>query len=96
MGIFIAPRGTTAVQGIPMGRLRALELRPSGGFQQPTSGTVKGDGSQRTFVWATAPNAIAVDGAVIQKVSSDGTVNWTGTTTTILTIGPTFDIFGLA
>lgn len=66
----------------------------SSGFQTPT-GTV--DGSNKTFVFLTAPSAISVDtGRIIQKVSSDGTVNWTGTTTVILTIAPTFDIIGIA
>lgn len=67
----------------------------SGGFQQPT-GTV--NGSNQVFVWATAPKVIIVDqGRPMQKVSSDGTVNWTivGTTTT-LSIAPTFDIFGIS
>ena len=65
----------------------------STGYQQPT-GTV--NGNNQTFVWATAPKAIVVDqGRTMQQTSSDGTVNWTGTTTTILTIAPTFDIFGV-
>lgn len=74
-----------------------LTLTFSGGsggsaFQQPTSGTV--NGTNATFVWATAPNTIVVDGGrTIQKVSSDGTVNWTGTTTTVLAIAPNFDVF---
>lgn len=64
-----------------------------GPFQQPT-GIV--NGTNKVFVFTTAPNIIAVDnGRVMQKVSSDGTVNWTGTTTVTLTIAPTFDIFGL-
>lgn len=67
----------------------------SSGYQQPSSGVV--DGSNQTFVWATAPNVIVVDqGRPMQKVSSDGTVNWTGTTTTTLTIAPNFDIFAVS
>lgn len=65
-------------------------------FQQPTSGVV--DGSNQVFVWTTAPTVIVVDqGRTMQRVSSDGTVNWTvvGTTTT-LAIAPTSDIFALA
>ncbi len=66
----------------------------STGFQQPT-GTV--NGTNTVFVFTTAPKVISVDqGRVMQKVSSDGTVNWTGTTTVTLTIAPTFDIFGIA
>lgn len=65
------------------------------GYQAPTSGTV--DGVNQTFVWASAPNVIVVDqGRPMQKTSSDGTANWTGTTTTVLTIAPTFDIFATA
>lgn len=65
------------------------------GYQQPLTGAV--NGSNTTYTWTTAPNAISVDqGRVMQKVSSDGTVNWTGTTTTVLAIAPTFDIFGIA
>lgn len=65
------------------------------GFQQPTSGAV--DGSNKIFVWATAPNSIIVDqGRGMQKVSSDTTVNWTGTTTTTLKNAPQFDIFSTA
>ncbi len=59
-------------------------------FQQP-SGTV--NGSNTSFVFSTAPNIISVDGITMNKVSSDGTVNWTGTTTVSLTIAPIFDIF---
>ncbi len=65
----------------------------SGGFQQPT-GTV--DGSNTVFTWTTAPQVIVVDqGRPMQKTSSDGTVNWTGTTTTTLTIAPNFDIYAV-
>lgn len=65
------------------------------GFQAISSGSV--NGSNTVFTWATAPNAIVVDnGRIMQKVSSDGTINWTGTTTTTLAIAPTFDIFGVA
>jgi hypothetical protein len=64
------------------------------GYQAPLTGAV--DGSNATFTWATAPNALSVDGKIIRKTASDTTVNWTGTTTTILTIAPNFDIFGVA
>lgn len=68
---------------------------PSGGFQQPLTGTV--DGTNQTYTWTTAPNVLEVDqGRAMQKVSSDGTVNWTGTTTTVLTIAPNFDLFAIA
>lgn len=62
------------------------------GFQTPTSGVV--DGNNATYIWATDPNIIVVDeGRAMRKTSSDGTINWTGTTTTVLTIAPTSDIY---
>jgi hypothetical protein len=82
----------TTVNGI-----KQISASASGGsgFQQSTSGVV--NGSNQIFIWATAPNVIVVDqGRPMQKVSSDGTVNWTGTTTTTLSIAPTFDIFATA
>lgn len=67
----------------------------SSGYQVPTSGVV--NGSNQVFVWATAPSVIVVDqGRAMQKTSSDGTVNWTGTLTTTLTVAPTFDIYATA
>lgn len=79
-GITITPNsnGTTTISG-----------SSSTGFQQPTSGAL----NQSTFVWATAPNVIVVDGVPRQKVQTDGTINWTGTTTTVLAQWPSFDIF---
>ncbi len=64
------------------------------GYQTPTSGAV--NGSNQTFVWSVAPKALAVDGMVLNATSSDGTVNWTGTTTTVLTVAPNNNIFGIA
>lgn len=64
-------------------------------FQAPSSGVV--DGSNKTFVFATAPNVIVVDqGRAMRKTSSDGTANWTGTTTVILTIAPNNDVYATA
>lgn len=58
------------------------------------TGTV--NGVNATFTFAAAPSVIVVDqGRSMQKVSSDGTINWTGTTSVVLTIAPNFDIFGL-
>lgn len=61
------------------------------GFQQKLSGNL----GQNTFTWTTAPNSITIDGVSYQKVQTDGTVMWTGTTTTVLTGAPipNFDIF---
>lgn len=62
------------------------------GFQRPT-GTV--NGSNAAFVFTLAPNVISVDGNTMQATASDGTVNWTGTTTITLSVAPNFDIFGV-
>lgn len=54
------------------------------------------DGLNQTFVFAKEPTLISVDqGRFMQKTSSDGTVNWVGTTTVNLQVAPNFDIFGL-
>lgn len=65
------------------------------GFQIPI-GTV--DGSNRIFVFATAPNAIVVDGATLQKTEQGSllTGNWTGTTTVSLLVAPTQSVFATA
>lgn len=64
------------------------------GYQAPTGGAV--NGTNAIFTWAVEPNAISVDGLIIRKTASDGTVNWSGTTTVTLSVAPTFDIFGVA
>lgn len=56
------------------------------------TGTV--NSSNTAFTFASAPNVIVVDDVPKQKTSSDGTVNWTGTTSIVLTVAPTFDVFG--
>jgi hypothetical protein len=64
------------------------------GFQIPT-GTV--DGSNRTFVFASAPNAIVVDGSTLQKTDqTGGGINWTGTTTVVMAVAPNYSIFSVA
>lgn len=63
------------------------------GFQIPT-GTV--DGSNKTFVFTTAPNAIVLDGTTLQQTEQDGTTNWTGTTTITLLVAPQNSIFAVA
>lgn len=72
-----------------------LSVVPSGatGYQAAT-GTV--NGVNTIFVFTTAPNAIVRDGVTIRKTSSDGTVNWTGTTTVTLAIAPNLDVFAVA
>jgi hypothetical protein len=54
------------------------------------------DGINQVFVFATAPNAIAVDGQLLQKVDQSGNIYWTGTTTVTLTFAPNQSVFGIA
>lgn len=56
------------------------------------TGTV--NGSNQTFVFSTAPSTIVVDGVPKRKTQSDGTANWTGTTTVVLAVAPNFDVYG--
>ena len=63
------------------------------GYQLPT-GTV--NGVNQTFVFATAPSAITVDGATLQQTEQGGSVNWSGTTTVVMTIPPNNSIFAVA
>lgn len=60
----------------------------------PSSGVV--NGTNTVFVFASAPSVIVLDnGNVMNKVSSDGTVNWTTVGTTVtLSQAPSFNIFG--
>lgn len=62
----------------------------SSGFQRPLTGGLTG-----TNTWSTAPNSITVDNLTLQKTSTNGQVNWTGNTTTVLTVQPTQDVFSL-
>ncbi len=67
---------------------------PSGVNFLAATGTVNGINTSFSFV--SEPSIIFVDqGRSMQKVSSDGTVNWTGTTNVNLTIPPNFDIYAL-
>ena len=86
----IVENATTTTKKITYGDLKTA----ISGYQAPTSGVV--DGSNTIFAFTTAPNVLMVDGVVIRKVTSDSTVNWTGTTTVTLTIAPNFDIAGIA
>lgn len=57
------------------------------------TGTV--NGINKTFVFTSTPQVIVLDnGNIMNKVSKDATVNWTGTTTVILTQAPNSNIFG--
>jgi hypothetical protein len=65
-----------------------------GSFSKLTAtGTV--NGINTAFTFTSAPSIIIVDGGrAMQKTSSDGTVNWTGTTSITLTLAPNNDIYG--
>lgn len=53
------------------------------------------NGINTSFVFSSAPSVIVLDnGNTMNKVSSDGTVNWTGTTTVVLNQAPSFNIYG--
>lgn len=57
------------------------------------TGTV--NGTNTLFTFTTAPSVIVLDNMnVMNKVSSDTTVNWTGTTNVTLTQAPNFNIYG--
>lgn len=73
-------------------RLLVSAAATGAGYQQPT-GTV--NGVNTVFVFPATPSVVSVDNNTLQKVSSDGTVNWTGTTTITLTNAPNTDIFGI-
>lgn len=53
------------------------------------------NGTNQVFVFPNAPSVVVVDnGSTMNKTSSDGTQNWTGTTTITLLVAPTSNIFG--
>lgn len=55
-----------------------------------------GNLNQGIFTFSGVPKIIYVDqGRIMQKVSSDGTVNWTGTNPVTLSVWPTSDIIAL-
>lgn len=89
--------GLATNQSIKWDGTQWIPYTPSGsggsGYQAPLSGGLTG-----TNTWTTAPNVLVIDGVPRQKTQTDGTVNWTGTTTTVLTGAPlpTFDIFSSA
>lgn len=72
-------------------KITLANLVVTGAFLTAT-GTV--NGSNTSFTFLTAPSVIVVDNIPKQKTSSDGTANWTGTTSVTLLVAPNFDIFG--
>ncbi len=83
-----------AIWADPITHRLLVDAAGSSSFQSPTSGAV--NGVNQTYTWSSAPSIIVRDGVTMQKVSSDGSVNWTGTTTTVLTIAPNSDIFAFS
>ena len=53
----------------------------------------KPDGLMRTFTFTHVPKVVVRDSVSMQKISSDGEVNWTGTNIITLEIAPNFDIY---
>ncbi len=105
MGTFALRPHEQMVAGLPMGRINNLDARvsaleqggSSSGYQVPISGAV--DGTNKTFVWAAAPNALVVDGQSLNRVTNNAygtTTYWTGTTTTVLAVAPTDNIYAVA
>lgn len=65
-----------------------------GSIALPISGAI--DGSNRVFVFATAPTVLVVDNQnTMRKAPNKFEVNWTGTTTVTMTVAPTTDIYQL-
>lgn len=71
----------------------AINLVVSTAYEIPT-GTV--NGINKVFTFTKEKFVLLVDGVVLNKNSSDGTPNWTGTTTITLAIAPTINIFSIA
>ena len=98
MGQFYIPQKTTAVQGIPQGkldnldrRLTYLENNPGGGtgftFLTAT-GTV--DGNNSDFTFTSKPEYIVKDGAWYRENNG---WTWSGSTAT-MSVSPQSDIWG--
>lgn len=83
--------GITAVDNNTLKRVD-ITFSSSGGVSL-ISYTGAVNGVNDTFVFSTAPNIIVRDNASMRKVESDGTVNWTGTTTVVLAQPPNRDLF---
>lgn len=64
-----------------------------GGFTELiATGSV--NGINTSFTFTQAPTYIISGHAVYRKTNSDGTTNWTGTTSVVMTQPPSEDIFG--
>jgi len=59
----------------------------------PTAGAV--DGSNQVFTFAAEPIILVSDNITLRKTSSNGTPNWTGTTTITLAIAPNYDLYSI-
>lgn len=77
-------------------RIADLEASSSSSGTTVLTATGTVNGVNTSFTFTSAPVVITVDQSrVMQQTSSDGTVNWTGTTSVVLAIAPNFDIFGI-
>lgn len=86
--------GTNIAITVDSNGVKVISSTGSGSATAPTSGVV--NGVNRTFVFATAPTILVVDNVnVMRKTPNVGEANWTGTTTVILTVAPTTDIYQL-
>lgn len=99
MGLFILKKGEQMVQGFPVNRSYTkaeadAKFGGSGGYQLPTSGIV--NGTNKAFTFATAPNVLVIDNIPTQKVNSDSTINWVGSTNITLTVAPNYDLYALS
>lgn len=81
-------------------RYKVEELMKGGGNSTGVSFTVMMptgtvNGFNTSFTFTTAPSVIVLDnGNAMNKISADGTVNWTGTTSVVLSQAPNFNIYG--
>ena len=90
----IGGTGVTLTYNYASGRNDITLSTTGGGGILTATGTV--NGTNDTFTFASEPTTLIVDGVPKRKVQSDGTVNWTGTTTVVLTLPPNYDIYGIA
>lgn len=54
------------------------------------------NGTNTSFTFSSSPKMVVADqGRSMQKISSNGEVNWTGTSSPSFTVAPTFDVFAI-
>lgn len=77
-----------------VGGNETITISSSGGGGSFAKLTPTGALNQGSFTFTSAPSVIVVDNKALQKTNTDGTANWTGTTSVVMTVYPTFDIYG--